>query len=378
MQLGASVRETHFPNLAGLAYLDTATQGVPSAGVIAGLNQAMEVWSRGVADHTQWEQAGETARTLVARMLGAVPADVALLPSHVAAAGFIARRFPAARVIVPAAEYRSNLLPWLAGRPAEKVRLVPSPATTDRLCEVLDEEEADLVAVSSIQSADGLRVDLARLVRQAHARGTRVYVDASQSLGFDTTLAKCGADFVGAVGYKWLLGARGVAYLYVNPDLQQTLEPLLPSPQSVQGVEAGVYYGADYDPWPDSRRFDQPPAWLCWVTAANAARLLTDIGGSTLEEHALALARHFRSGLDDLGYTQWLSPVDRPSPIVSIQHPEPQVAVRALAEQGVQAAARHGALRFAFYLFNDFSDVQRALGALHDFTEPNLPARSLR
>ena len=345
-----------FPDLGDLAYLDTASKAVPPAHAVEALRREVAAWAAGTASSEAWSEAAERARGHVARMLGRESRDVAVLTSHVAAAGTVARAFPDAAVVVPEQEFRSNLLPWLHGR--DRVRLVPAPATTEAICAAID-AGTDLVAVSSVQSADGLRVDLPRIVAHAHRHGALVHVDASQSFGVDATLRDCGADFIGAVAYKWLLGARGAAFLAVRPEHRGAIPPLTLAPG---GVTDGSMYGPEYAPWDDARRFDQPPAWLSWIATAAGLDVLSRYDTAELDAHATRLSGRFRSGVRDLGLTP--SPSDVPSAIVRAAHPAPDAAVTALAEAGVRAAARDGALRFAFHLYTTEADVYRALTTL--------------
>lgn len=355
---GTATRELAFPDLGDLAYLDTATKGVLPAEATAVLRDVIAQWAGGTADHGAWEAAAEEARSLAAGLVGMAARDVALLPSHVAAAATVARAWPDARVAVPEAEFRANLLPWIAGRDRGSVRLVPSPATTEALCAAVN-DGADLVAVSSVQSADGLRVDLPRLVDHAHRRGTTVYVDASQSLGVDATLSRCGADFIAAVGYKWLLGARGTAFLAVRPEYQRRFAPVLTGPESSAD---GALYGAEYRLWDDARRFDQPQGWQAWVATAAALRHLISYDQAELERHATGLAGRFVDAVHALGLAT--TPADVPSPIVAVAHPDPQAAVQRLRDAGVRVAARTGSIRCAFHLYNTDHDVDRAVAAL--------------
>ena len=358
---GAAAREAAFEELGDLAYLDTATMGVVPSPAAGALRELTARWAGGSADHGAWEEAAEDARAHAARLLGAAPHDVALLPSHVAAASAVARAWPDARVAVPEAEFRANLLPWIAGRDPDRVRLVPSPATTDGLCAAVD-EGAGLVAVSSVQSADGLRVDLPRLVAHAHGRGALVYVDASQSLGVDTALARSGADFIGAVAYKFVLGGRGTAFLAVRPEHQRAFAPVSPGPESSRDYAGGVVYGAGYRLWDDARRFDQPLAWPAWAATAASLRHLARYDQADLERHATGLAGRFAAAARELGFAT--APAESPSPIVAVSHPDPAGAVARLRDRGVRAAARTGAVRFAFHLYNTDRDAERAIDGL--------------
>lgn len=358
-ELGKAARDRHFGDLGDLAYLNSASMGVPPASGVAALRGEIEKWGAGRGDFDGWERRAEGARERVAPLFGREPRDVALLPSYSLAASVVARAFPDASVVVPEEEFRSNLMPWLDGR--ERVTLVPAPATTDALCAAID-DGTDLVAVSSVQSATGLRVDLPRLVAHAHAHGALVHVDASQSLGVDTTLATCGADFIGSVAYKWILGSRGAGFLAVRPEHRGPYAPVALSPSAATDIVDHVFYGTGYTLWDDARRFDQPQAWFPWVSTEAGLAVLTSYDPADLEAHATGLATRFRDGAARLGLTP--GPLDVPSAIVAVAHPDAERAVARLDDAGVRASARNGGIRFAFHLYNTDDDVDRALAAL--------------
>ncbi|HEY3688563.1 MAG TPA: aminotransferase class V-fold PLP-dependent enzyme [Streptosporangiaceae bacterium] len=358
-ELGKAARDRHFGDLGDLAYLNSASMGVPPASAVEALRAEVAQWASGRGDFGRWEGIAERARERVAPLFGLEARDVALLPSYSVAASLIARALPEATVVVPEEEFRSNLMPWLDGR--ERVRLVPAPATTDAICAAID-GDTGLVAVSSVQSATGLRVDLPRLVAHAHANGALVHVDASQSLGVDTTLATCGADFIGSVAYKWILGSRGAGFLAVRPEHRGSYAPAVLSPSAATDFADGAFYGADYTLWADARRFDQPQAWFPWISTNAGLEVITSYDQAELEAHATGLATRFRDGAVRLGLTP--APVDVPSAIVAVGHPDADAAVARLGAAGVRASARNGGIRFAFHLYNTDDDVDRALTAL--------------
>lgn len=355
---GDAARAAWYADLGDRVYLDTASKALPPAPVASALHRAVDDWAAGTAEHADWAAEAERARASAAGMLGLSAYDVSLCSSQAGAAATIARAWPDATVVVPAEEFRSNLLPWTRERAPDRVRLVPEPATTEAICAAID-AGTDLVALSSVQSANGLRVDLPAVVAHAHAHGARVYVDASQSLGVDATLAAAGADFVGVVGYKWVLGTRGAAFLGVRREHQLGLAPLLPNHEI---ADDGAIYGAEHQLWADARRLDHPRAWLPWVATAAGLEIVAAYAAGELDGHATALARRFRAGLPELGLTH--GPLDQESAIVSVIHPDAARAAESLAGEGIRVALRPGALRAAFHLHNTESDVERVLAAL--------------
>lgn len=343
-------------DLDGLAYLDTPSQGVPTRAGADALRDALEAWRRGRADYGRWEADAEAARVAVAALLGASANDVALVSNVAGCATTLALATPRARVVVPACEYRSNLYPWLARC---DVRLVEGDPSTDALVAAID-ERVDLVALSSVQSLDGYAVDLARVVSAAHAAGALVFVDATQGLGaVGGDLVPSGADAIVAAGYKFLLGARGSGYLYLRPELHG-LTPVAPGPAAADGDP----YGPPYELRTGAARFDQSPAWLAWPPARAGVELLVAVGADALRAHATSLVNRVRSGLDSAGLGDRLAPADGPTPIVSVRCADAAATVARLEAAGVRAAARGGAVRAGFHIYNDDQHADRFVAAM--------------
>src|SRR4051812_597450 len=87
-----------FPATRGLAYLNTAAVGLASSRLATAYTDTVAAWASGGFDYVRGEAAASAARAAVARLIGASPDDVALVPSVSAAAGLVAASFlPAAR-----------------------------------------------------------------------------------------------------------------------------------------------------------------------------------------------------------------------------------------------------------------------------------------
>lgn len=351
-----------FPALASRVWLDTPASPPGPLPVTAALTEAIAAWQDGRLGAAQWEQAAPAARLDFARYLGVPAADVALTGSVAEATATVAASLPPAggAIVVGDEEFRSNLFPWLAleGRGYRVVRVPASPAgRTESLLAAIDGTTA-LVAVSHVLSADGERVDLARLRTAADTAGARLLVDATQSLGvLRPQLDAVRPDYLVVHGYKWMLCPRGAAWL-VTPHHGE-LRPLLPSWKSAAD---GGYFGGSLQPATGAGRCDTSPAWLSWIGARAAIDLLSGLPAVAVEQHCLTLASAFRDGARAAGAI----PVGtgQPSHIVTVRTLDPEAVRARLRSQRVHALVSGDRLRVGFHFFNNDDDVAAALRAL--------------
>lgn len=356
-----------FPALERVVWLNTPTAPPGARPVLAELRRVQDEWERGEFSWRAWEAEAYATRGRFARLLGAEEDQVALMSSISEAAATVAASLPPGRVVVGAREFRSNLFPWLALRD-RGFEVVEVPAEDGVVRgEALAEHTTPgtvLVAVSEVQSSNGFRVHLAGLAERAREVGARLFVDACQSAGaLRVDLAAADPDFVAAHGYKWLLGPRGAAWLYVRPDRLDELAPLVPSWKSPEDPYAD-YYGGPLEYAKGARRLDTSLAWFSWPGARAALDLILSLDPADVEARCLGLAGAFREGAEARGFR--LVPEEVPSHVVGLVLPDPERVGRALRERRVVAAVRGGFLRLGFHAFNDEGDVEAALAALGD------------
>jgi kynureninase len=88
------------------------------------------------------------------------------------------------------------------------------------------DERALLVPISHVLFKDSLVQDVEPIVRRAHDVGARVILDCYQSAGIvPVDLTALDVDFAVGGSVKWLCGGPANGWLYVRPDLAETLEP---------------------------------------------------------------------------------------------------------------------------------------------------------
>ena len=331
----------------GLGYLNTASIGVPPRVGVDAMVGAIEEWRRGEAEAPSYDAYVERSRAAFARIAGVTPDRVAIGSTASAFAGLVASQLPAGSEVLTAdCDFTSILFPFMA-QAARGVRIRSVPL--ERLADEVD-RHTTLVAVSSVQSADGALVDLDGLTAACGRVGAHTMIDATQSYGW-LPLDASRFDYVVCHAYKWLSCPRGVAFMVISPERRAGLIP----------HNAGWYAGADI--WnsiygaplrlaSDARGLDISPAWLSWVAAAPTLELFLEIDIERIHAHNVGLADQLSAGLGQ-------EPGN--SAIVRIEQPG---ADKALSAAGVRFANRAGAARLSFHLYNGQSDVDLVLGVL--------------
>ncbi|MFD9815809.1 aminotransferase class V-fold PLP-dependent enzyme [Streptomyces sp. NPDC059080] len=335
----------------GTPYLNTASGGLLPARSRAAVCEA-------VADAATYGTMGrdyfgpaEEARRGFARLLG-VPAERVAVGSSVAVlSAFVATTLePGAEVLVPEGDFSSLVNP-LAATPGLTFRTAP----LDGLAEAV-RPTTSLVAFSAVQSLDGRIADLDAVRDAARAHGARTFLDVTQAAGW-LPLRPTGFDYLACGAFKWLLCPRGTTFLAFGDGALGGDGPRPRHAGWVAGEDPGAScYGPIARPAATARRYDEPHALLSYVGAAASLALLDEIGVTAVHAHNTALADRFRAGLMARG----LDP--RPAPgsaIVSVVGPSG--AADRLAAAGIRVAVRGGQLRFAFHLYNDADEVDRAL-----------------
>lgn len=368
-----------FPLLAEYTYLNSASIGLESLPVQrAGEALQAQIAGRGTVgfDDEVEKQAYDVPRATCARLLGASEADVAITTNATEALGQIAWWLRPARgtnVVSLDVEFPSVTYPWLrvAQETGAEVRLGrvlddPESLSIETVARLVDDDTA-AICVSHVQYATGYRLDPVELVELAHAHGATLVLDASQSAGVvPIDVAALGVDVLVATAYKWICGAPGASICYMRPELRERFEPPFVGWRST----------------PDPPRFDatkitlasalrrmefSTPPYAAGAALGAAVDYLLELGVERIYEHDLRLAVLLMDGLESLGGIV-LTPREneRRAGIVIARFPgrSGEELASKLFDERVVVAPRLGSVRFASHMFNDESDVARALDVL--------------
>ncbi|MCI9887092.1 aminotransferase class V-fold PLP-dependent enzyme [Micrococcales bacterium 31B] len=340
-------------------YLNAATSGVLPLPAREAFHRLVDESAAGTLDIAAVEAAVTRSRELWARLHHTTGDRVAIGSSLSPMVAVVANSLPPGSEVIVAHNDFSSMVEPFRHVPGLTVRCVYD----DRLATSIT-AETRLVAYSLTQSRNGHVANWQEIGAAAAAHGAQVLCDITQSSGwldvdvnqFDITV--CNA-------YKWLCLPRSTGFMTLNPSSDLAwLRPVSAAWYACDDM-FGSCYGPHIQLSATAKRFDVSPNWLLWPPAA----IILELFVAAFEEDPAAIARHnceLANALRDaLGQPR---PAASGShlchPFVTIADPDGSVE-RRLREAGLRVAARNGAVRITFHIWNTMGDVHAVVAALN-------------
>ena len=138
-----------------------------------------------------------------------------------------------------------------------------------------------IIYMSQITSPTALRLPVKEICQRASQAGILTIIDAAHSLGqIPLDLQDLNADIVFGNAHKWLMNAKGSAFLYVRRNLQAQIEPLIVSwgYRATLGIATGSRF-VDYLQWTGTK---DPTAYL---TIPDAIQFMKDHDWDNVRRH---------------------------------------------------------------------------------------------
>ncbi|MEE8586244.1 MAG: aminotransferase class V-fold PLP-dependent enzyme [Acidobacteriota bacterium] len=356
-----------FPILDESVYMISNSLGAMPRAVYDSLREYADTWNhRGVrAWEEGWWEMAVTVGDLVGRIIGAGPGEVSTHQNVTLAQAIVFSSLPRDKhrnkVVYSELNFPSVRYFYQA---QEGIEVVATPCPDgitvplEPLLEAIDERTL-LVPISHVIFKSAYLQDVRAIIEKAHSVGAYVIVDTYQSCGavpFD--VQEWGADFVIGGSVKWLCGGPGVAYLYVNPQVRDLLQPRLTGwmahEQPFEFLPEMQYAQSGF------RYLNGTPNIPALYATRCGYRIIGQVGVERIRQKSIGMTQRLIELAQERGFrvNSPLDPACRGG-TVSIQPPDAKRVSQELVRRGFMVDYRPGAgVRVAPHFYNTMEEVE--------------------
>ena len=266
--------------------------------------------------------------------------------------------------------YPSSVFPWhLPPHEALTKRFVH--AREDGIIHLEDFEQSIddntvAVCISHVTPIEGFKQDIKKVAEIAHAKGALVIVDGAQSAGaMEIDLHDTGVDFFATTAMKWLLGAAGVAFLYVAKR-HHSKKPTRAGYASTHSFDIHDFKLKD-----NAQRFELGmPNLLGLAFTKPGLEILVETDMSVVEPHNLDLSGYAIAGMKELGID--VTTHDDPNyrlGVISARHEAADELWKHLHNNKVDTYYHGEIFRVDPHIFNDRDDIDMLLKGIDSFVK---------
>ena len=372
MPAPVDIIENEFTLSDDICYLNhAAVSPWPKRTVDAVQRFAQENGNQGARSYPRWLKTEQQLREQLQELIGAASSEeIALLKNTSEALSVVAYGLEWSagdQIVISNQEFPSNRIIWESLKPLGVELITVDLDTTANPEQAMINAltpRTRLLAVSSVQYATGLALDLEPIGAACRQRETAFCVDAIQGLGvkpFD--VETCRADFVMADGHKWMLGPEGLALFYCR---REWIERLTLRQYGWHMVEAaGDYDRRDWQPAESARRFECGSPNMLGIQALHASlTLLLQVGIQDIFQVVSNKIQYMIDIINDSGgiILSETNPARRAG-IVTFRcdGEDNETRYRHLQDNGVICALRGGGIRFSPHFYTPQRVLDRAL-----------------
>jgi selenocysteine lyase/cysteine desulfurase len=323
----------------------------------------------GSAHYDQWLATYEGVRTATSGLIGAQPAEIAIVKNTSEGIAIVATGLQwrsGDKIVAFEDEFPANFYPWKRlEQHGIQVEWLRAGDPLDRIDEAA--AGARLLAVSFVGYLNGYRANLEAIGEICRRRGCFFLVDAIQGLGaFPLDVERAKIDALSADGHKWLLGPEGCGVLYVRRDRQDEIEPVELGWTNVAGY--ADYASRDMTLRNDAGRYECGTLNTVGCFGLRAAlEFVLEVGVERIAPAVQSLGDAVARGARDKGYDVLCERTSETAAgIVSIRHPaiDHRMIVRGLRERGFITAPRQGWVRVSPHFYISPAEIESFINAL--------------
>jgi selenocysteine lyase/cysteine desulfurase len=326
----------------------------------------------------QWEIRERQLRELCAALLNAPSSeDIAFLKNTSEGLSCVAFGYPwqpGDNVVFAQQEFPSNRVVWEAlqnthGVEPRRVDLLSAISPEQALIDAVD-QHTRVIAVSAVQYADGLRMNLQAIARHCQSNDILLCVDAIQALGVvPVDVQSTGIDIAVADAHKWLLAPEGIAIFYISHKARDKIQPTQFGWHNLE--HTGDFQTLDWQLSASARRYECGSLNNLGIQALLASlQCLVDVGINTVFEQVTSRIHAIAHQLDSERYSI-LSDLEtsRSSGIITIKHrtADSMTLYSKLLQQGILCAMRNGGIRLSPHFYTPMNQIEHVTDLLNHY-----------
>ncbi|AZC80968.1 aminotransferase class V-fold PLP-dependent enzyme [Pseudomonas chlororaphis] len=361
-----------FVQAPGLRYLNHAAVAPwPNRAAEAVARFAKENVLLGARDYPDWMVLEQRLRERLMRLLNAPSTDdIALVKNTSEALSFVAFGLSwekGDQIVISDEEFPSNRVVWeaLANQGVEVLQVSLKGDDPEGALLAACGSRTRLMAISAVQFASGLRLDLQRLGAGCKQQNVLFCIDAIQQLGaqpFDVQAYQC--DFAMADGHKWMLGPEGLGVFYCRSELRAQLKLHEFGWHMLEHM--GDYSRNEWEPAKNARRFEcGSPNMLGAMALEASLSLLEEVGMEHVATLIAERVQWLQDGLNAIPGVRLHTPLNpaRRGGIFSfsIDGIDNRVVYEALLQQQVVCIPRGPGVRFSPHFYTEKRVIDETL-----------------
>ena len=222
-----------------------------------------------------------------------------------------------------------------------------------------------LVSLALVSNVNGFMHDAKGVSALAHARGAYLFADIIQAVGaVPVDVRALGIDFASAGTYKWLMGERGIGFLYVKSDLQGTVLPT--TRYGHRQVTNFNRAELTWEPLPGAAKYETGGIGvLLAACVSEGINYVNALGLDNIQKHARQLTDRLQKELPPFGYKP-LTPRATATPILAFELKDSAATAKALQAGRIAATVigNENRLRLSVSVFNTHDDIDRVVQVL--------------
>lgn len=371
-----------FPITGARTYLDSAHWHPLSSASAAALKSYLDyIVSRSSAADSMLSSMEDTVRGQFAALINASPLEIGYVQSTMMGENLVLQSIGASRtgvnIVTDELHYQGSLYLYRSlQRKGHDVRIVKE---RNGRIEIQDLQRAvdsntRLVALSLVSFANGFMHDLDRVCALAHTHGAYVYADIVQAVGaVPLDVRTSGVDFCACSSYKWLMGDKGIGFLYVRQDLLgSVVKRTVYGKMQITGFQGHFFpydvplgTPASWQDVPGTRGYFEVGSYSLSGIACLTRSLpyIRRLGVDRIQAHARSLTSRLQAELPRMGFIP-LTPPEAGGNIVAFAVPDPDALQKLLRQHSIEVTFDQHRMRISPSVFNDQGDIDRLLAVL--------------